>query len=280
MVEKNVERLPPSAAPSPEEDVELGSTRRERTPLAVDRILGLISEVAISGGSSLTDLSQKLQVPKTSLLNLLPGLVSGGYLKKDGRFYILGPASYILSKQIERGRFDPVHAAEPFLQRLALDADKTVTLAVLADNERMILHVAKAEPPDAMRFSVSVGTLSGVHTTAAGRVMLAFGPKAWVDDYYANAQLPSRTPRTIIDRDKLAASAEEVRRQGYAVTKGETYETVGAIAAPVFDTAGLAFALVAAGAVEKIVRQEDMLSALVRQTADKISCVLRAHPRV
>lgn len=253
--------------------------RRDRKPLAVDRVLGVLAEVAASGGSSLTDLSSRMQVPKTSLLNLLPGLVESGYLKKDGRSYRLGPASYNLSNLIEKGRFNPVQACEPFLQRLALDADKTITLAVLADNERMILHVAKAEPPDAMRFSVSVGTLSGVHTTAAGRVMLAFGERTWIEDYFANAQLQSRTSRTIIDRDQLAASAEHVRNCGYAITKGETYETVGAIAAPVFDRSGLAFALVAAGAVEKIIRQEEVLSLLVRRTAEKITEMLLANQR-
>jgi len=249
-------------------------SRLDRKPLAVDRVLGVLTEVAASGGSSLTDLSAKMHVPKTSLLNLLPGLVESGYLKKDGRSYRLGPASYNLSELIEKGRFDPIQACEPYLQRLALDADKTITLAVLADNERMILHVAKAEPPDAMRFSVSVGTLSGVHTTAAGRVMLAFGTQTWIDDYLANAQLQARTSRTIIDRDQLAASADQVRKCGYAITKGETYETVGAIAAPVFDRSGLAFALVAAGAVEKIIRHEEMLSLLVRRTAEEITKML------
>lgn len=245
--------------------------RSDRKPLAVDRVLGLIAEIATSGGCSLSELSRRMQIPKTSLLNLLPAMVEGGYLAKDQRRYVLGAASYSLASVIERGKFDPVKTAEPFLQRLALDADKTVTLAILADNERMVLHVAKAEPPDAMRFAVSVGTLSPVYTTAAGRVMLAFGPRAWVEDYLTNAQLASRTTRTIIDRDQLLTSAEQVRQKGYAVTRGETYDTVGAIAAPVFDEKGLAFALIAAGAVEKIVRQEEMLSILVRRTADQIS---------
>lgn len=273
--------MPQSEMPSPADEGvgHLESQRQDRKPLAVDRVLGIIAEVAASGGSSLTALSLKLQIPKTSLLNLLPGLVASGYLKRDGRSYVLGEASYDLSALIDQGRFDPVKESEPLLQRLALDADKTITLAVLAQNERMILHVAKAEPPDAMRFAVSVGTLSPIHTTAAGRVFLAFGSETWVEDYLTNAQLQSRTSRTIIDREQLVASAAEVRRRGYAVTKGETYETVGAIAAPVFDNAGLAYALVAAGAVEKIVRQEETLSSLVRRTAEQISQKIQGQAR-
>jgi IclR family transcriptional regulator, acetate operon repressor len=250
--------------------------RHDRRPLAVDRVLGVIATVASNGGCNLTDLSNRLSVPKTSLLNLLPGLVEGGYLEKKDREYILGPASFSLAMIITQGRFDPIQVAEPLMQRLALDADKTVTLTVLAPNERMILHVAKAEPPDAMRFSVAVGTLSAVHTTAAGRIMLAYGKREWVEDYLKNAQLASQTARSIIDRDQLAASVEDVRRLGYSITRGETYDTVGALAAPVFDKSGLAFALVAAGAVEKVERQEEMLSTLVKRTAEQISVRLRA----
>lgn len=251
-----------------------GSDRKR--PLSVERVLGLISVIAAAeDGASLTQLSERLLTPKTSLLNLLPGLVDAGYLVRKGNRYCLGQAAYDLADLINRARPDPIKLAQPLLQRLALDADKTVTLVVLSENERMILHVAKEEPPDAMRFSVEVGALAPIHTTAGGRILLAFGPKAWSSDYLENAQLFSKTPRTIIDRQELASSTEEVRLKGYAITRGETYETVGAISAPVFDRNGLVFALVAAGAVEKVTRQEDRLSALVKRTAEQISARLQ-----
>jgi DNA-binding IclR family transcriptional regulator len=58
------------------------------------------------------------------------------------------------------------------------------------------------------------------------------------------------------------------------MTRGETYETVGAIAAPVFDAEGFAAAVVAAGAVERVVTQEKKLAELVRATADELSALL------
>lgn len=267
-----------STAPRANDDLHAiaSQTRGERKgPLAVERVLALIAEVAAApDGCSLTGLSEKMATPKTSLLNLLPSLVSSGYLIRQGNRYRLGQAAFTLAELITNTKPDPIKLAQPLLQKLALDADKTVTLAVLSENQRMILHVAKEEPPDAMRFSVDVGALAPVHTTAAGRVMLAFGPSAWSEDFLANAQLRSRTARTIIDREELLLSTEAVRARGYAMTKGETYETVGAISAPVFDKDGLAFALVAAGAVEKVTRQEEWLASLVRRTAEEISARL------
>lgn len=249
---------------------EAGSDRKG--PLAADRILGVINAIAVAReGLTLTALSEAIATPKTSLLNFLPGLVHAGYLTKIGKSYSLGNAAYALASRIANSKIDPINLAKPLLQRLALDADKTVTMAVLADNERMILHVAKEEPPDAMRFSVEVGAQAPVHTTAGGRVMLAFGADTWVRNYLLNAQLSSRTPRSIIDMQELEASITEVKANGYSITKGETYETVGAISAPIFDRNGFAFALVAAGAVEKIIRQEQSLSDQVKRTAREIS---------
>jgi DNA-binding IclR family transcriptional regulator len=248
-----------------------GVTER-KGPLSVDRVLGVIGAIAVSkDGMTLTGLSETMSTPKTSLLNLLPGLVQAGYLQKQAKMYVLGPSAFELASQIIHTKPDPIRYVQPLLQRLALDADKTVTLAVLADNERMILHVAKEEPPDAMRFSVEVGAQAPVHTTAGGRVMLAFGSGAWSKEYLLNAQLSSRTSRSIIDKKDLQTSIANVKIRGYAVTRGETYETVGAISAPVFDRNGFAFALVAAGAVEKISRQEKALSDMVKKTADEIS---------
>jgi IclR family acetate operon transcriptional repressor len=78
-----------------------------------------------------------------------------------------------------------------------------------------------------------LGRPSVAHATAAGKVLLAF----------AGVSLPVGplqrfTQRTVVDRAKLAAEIERVRRQGWADAAGERETDLNAIAAPVFGADG------------------------------------------
>jgi IclR family acetate operon transcriptional repressor len=244
-------------------------------PLAIERVFGILLSVATTPrGKSLTALSQELGTPKTSLLNLLPGLTATGYLVRTGRDYRLGPMAFQLAATLLRTRETVATVAQPLLRRLAEDTGKTVTFCVLAPDERTILHIAKEESRAAMRFVVEVGDRAPLHTTAGGRVILAFRPGDWAENFLRNARLTRQTEQTIVDPDQLRASLKQVRAMGYAVTKGETYENVGAVAAPVFHADGFLGAVVAAGAVEQVVSQADTLGALVRSTANEISALM------
>ena len=241
----------------------------------MDRIFGILGSIAAdAGGKSLTRLAEELDTPKTSLLNLLPGLTAEGYLIRDKHHYRLGPQAFALARAILNSRQDIGVLARPLLQRLAADTEKTITLCVLAPDERAILHIVKEESRGAMRFAVEEGHRAPLHTTAGGRVILAFRPGQWADHFFRYARLAPQTRHTITSPERLRASVQEVRERGYAMTRGETYETVGAVAAPVFDAEGFTAAVVAAGAVEQVVAQADELAALVRSTADELSSLL------
>jgi DNA-binding IclR family transcriptional regulator len=244
-------------------------------PLSMERIFGVLFSVSSDPrGKSLTELSLELRTPKTSLLNLLPGLVKLGYLVRGGHNYHPGPTAFRLATAISRARETIATVAQPLLRRLAEDTGKTVTLCVLAPDERAILHIAKEESRSAMRFSVEVGDRAPLHTTAGGRVILAFRPGEWAENFLRNAALTRQTDRTIADRDALRASVEKVRKLGYAVTRGETYENVGAVSAPVFGGEGFLCAIVVAGAVEQVIAKAQTLASLARSTADEISVLM------
>lgn len=247
-----------------------------KTPMSVARIMGILYHVGgTSAGLNLTELSLALDVPKTSLLNLLPGMVSGGYLNKVGRSYFIGGRMIELADAIRNAQETPIEKCRPLMRRLAKDSGKTITLTVLSEDERSILHVAKEEPLNALRFAVEVGDTAPIHTTAGGRVMLAFREGDWVDHYFAHARLDKTTERSVVDKSLLQDLVLETRQNGYSVTKGETYLNIGAIAAPVFSESGFQFAVVAAGAVEVIERDESRFSSLITNTATSLTKLLK-----
>jgi DNA-binding IclR family transcriptional regulator len=243
-------------------------------PLSVERVLGILRSVAGDAhGKTLTELSEALATPKTSLLNLLPALTAAGYLVRSGRACRLGPAAFQLASAIRSANHDVASVAQPLLRRLAEDTGKTVTFCVLDEDERAILHIAKEESRSAMRFAVEVGSRAAAHHRRRTR-HLAFRPGEWAERFLRHARLPALTEHTIVDRRLLRASVADVRARGYAMTQGETYDTIGVVAAPVFRSDGFIGAIVAAGAVEQVRAQGGELGAVVQGTVQELSHLL------
>ena len=78
-----------------------------------------------------------------------------------------------------------------------------------------------------------VGRPLGLHTTAAGKVFLAFGTATLPD-----GELDALTPATITDRERLADELETVRERGYATLADELEVGLSAVAAPVRERGG------------------------------------------
>ena len=74
-----------------------------------------------------------------------------------------------------------------------------------------------------------------LHASAAGRVMLAYGPEALREKVFGTGRLERFTPATEIDPKKIRKELAEIPERGYSVNRGERELEVAAVAAPIFD---------------------------------------------
>ncbi len=70
-----------------------------------------------------------------------------------------------------------------------------------------------------------VGAHRPLHCTAAGKVMLAFGPPPTSEGYLAQPSLRACSAHTLTDPDRLRAELLRIRRLGYATSMGSTLRT-------------------------------------------------------
>jgi DNA-binding IclR family transcriptional regulator len=102
-----------------------------------------------------------------------------------------------------------------------------------------VVYRAKIDPPHgAVRLTSTVGGRNPAHSTAVGKLLLAY---ALPDDDAVRAwalgrPLERRTARTLTTADELAAALREVRERGYATDDQETDDGVNCLAVPVFLT--------------------------------------------
>jgi IclR family acetate operon transcriptional repressor len=124
--------------------------------------------------------------------------------------------------------------ARPLLARLVADTGETATLSLPGDGEAITVDFI---PGASSVVSLArLGRSSVGHATAAGKVVLAFsaGAQGTADE----RPLAAYTPRTITDRDVLAAQLQAIREQGVAEAVGEREPDLAALAAPVLGRSG------------------------------------------
>lgn len=210
---------------------------------------------------------------------LLRTLVATGFAEhspQDKR-YRLGLPVFQLGQKVAHARgFDA--SAAPVLQGLVETTGESCLLAVL--HGQRFLTTAKIDGPD-FRVTTDPGDQGTLHSSAIGRVLLAYAPAAERDRLLESIHLPARTESTLTERDRLRELVAQTQRQGFASQSEEHDDGMAAVAVPVLDPAGgLIAALCLAAPIFRSTREDlqDQLP-LLREAADQLAAVLPPRPR-
>lgn len=239
------------------------------TPVqSVDRALLLLELLAQSGGRlPISDLAARSGLSLGTVHRLLSSLAARGYVRQDpDRRYALGTALLPLGDAATRLLSS---WALPFLSRLAEVCGETSNLAVLEDDH--VTYVAQAPGRHRMRMFTEVGRRVLPHSTAVGKVLLAWQDEEQVSRIVTRLGLPPRTPGTVTTPDAFAAELAAVRERGWAVDDEEEEVGVRCMAVPVGPGPGAVAAVsVSAPASRLEVGQPDVVQAL-QQVAAQIA---------
>jgi IclR family transcriptional regulator, KDG regulon repressor len=167
----------------------------------------------------------------------------------------------------------------PVMVRLQEKTRETVSLYVLEDNERVC--VERLESPETVRIVARVGRRIPLYAGSAGKVFLAFLPEEHRESIFSNLDLKPITERTITDVRKLRTELEQIKKLGYAVSKGEWVIDASGVAAPIFDQRGsIIAAMTISGPTQRFTNPViKEIAALVLEEAKKISFELGYYPR-
>ncbi len=237
--------------------------------------MGVIETLALRpDGLSLTGLSRSLELPKTSLFNLLRALERERYVVNVQGSYRLGMAAIRLGSMISGGV--PLRRKiGALLPAIAARCGETALLAVPTEDRQEVLYVDIADGPEAIRFAAVVGTRRPLYCTAAGRVALAFSDDAFVQHYLATTRRKAWTPHTTTDKAALRRLVGEIRRTGVVETRDQMVMGLWGFGAPVFDAGRtLVAAVMIAAPTDRGRQKRQQLVAAVRASGEEMSRVL------
>ena len=207
----------------------------ERSPSpAVARAVALLELLATEPGT-LSELSRKLAVPKSSLHGIVTTLNQWGWVESEGGHYVLGKKLFQTGMLYGRNR-GLVAAFEDVAQQVVKKTGETTWLGVLEGRD--VLHVTRVDGTEPLRFVVREGERIPAHATALGKVILADMDPDELHSAHGSDNLPVLTSNTIVELLKLKEHLGEVREQGFAFDKGEVYGDLHCVAAPVRDASG------------------------------------------
>jgi IclR family transcriptional regulator, KDG regulon repressor len=185
---------------------------------------------------SLSEIAERLGLPKSSVYRLLATLAAHGFVERDAttRRYRLGIRLFEIGSAAihERGLHSATH---PVLEELAVTTGETCHVAVLSGAEAVYIY--KIDGPSSFSMTSRVGGRAPCHCTSIGKVLIAWGGEELLKRL-AWAGLRPYTSRTITNVSQLGVELERVRALGYALDRDEYEENLCCAAAPVRDHAG------------------------------------------
>jgi IclR family KDG regulon transcriptional repressor len=220
---------------------------------SLERALVLLKMIEQTpGGLRNADISRQLDIPKSSCSYIVSRLEREGYLTKDAasKRYKIGLTPVALAHGALR-EVGIRTVAEPALYKLTNQTGLSAGIGVLQRGR--VLLVDRVEGPRfvdraiqasarggayRLRAQRDIGRVLPAHSTALGKVLLAFLPEAQVLGLIAKYGLARSTATTIVSKKRFLAELDLVRKQRYAIADGEAYSDLRALAVPIFDADG------------------------------------------
>lgn len=246
---------------------------------AVVTTLSIIESMAERGEPvGVSELAKLVGANKPRTYRHLRTLLSRNYVAQDPDTdkYFLTLKLFHVGQSIATGAEFLTEARRVMLE-LREVTGQTVTIGQVEDDGVRILDILKNR--SAIEITTPPGTLFDFHSSAQGKVALAFGcSEVWKK--VTSGRIRRHTVKTGVDVDALRSDVASVRQRGWAVAPEESLMGINALAAPVFNADNrLAGTIAIVGSIQHLqATPAAALIAAVQGAAAKISERLGYRP--
>ena len=205
--------------------------RRSTSVQSVDRAISVMELLSRRGWSGVTEVARELDIHKSTAYRLLTTLRDRGLVEQDAATekYRLGFGLVLLARAVSAD-LDILRCARPVCEHLSELTKETVTIAVLEDDDAVVIHQSISR---ASALSVDwTGRHTPLHATAAGKIFLSYMPE---DQQLRILRGPLErfTENTIVDPASLIDHTRKIRDHGYGYTVEELEVGLNAVGSPI-----------------------------------------------
>jgi PcaR/PcaU/PobR family beta-ketoadipate pathway transcriptional regulator len=182
---------------------------------------------------SLTNISQRLQLNKTTTFRLLSTLETSGYIVRDQQTKLYRPGLEVLRLGfLVLNNIEVRQIAAPYLRRLVDEVEETVNLAVLDGHE--VIYIDRVGSKHLVNVYRPVGSRLPAYCTSTGKVMLAYLPPDQLEAALAATTWERYTQHTLTTPESLKDNLALIRERGFSDSDGEMILELRDVSAPIY----------------------------------------------
>jgi IclR family pca regulon transcriptional regulator len=184
---------------------------------------------------TLSEVARAVGITPATARRILLTLEELGYVRNDSRRFSLTPRVLALGWAY-LSSLDLGELAGPFMEELSAATRESCSIATLDLPD--IVYVARVPTSRIMTVALGVGARLPAYPTSMGRVLLAGLADDDLTSYLSTLRTESLTARTVTAPDKLRATIDRARTDGYALVDQELELGLRSIAAPIHNARG------------------------------------------
>ncbi|MCX5538158.1 DNA-binding transcriptional regulator KdgR [Paraburkholderia sp. EG287A] len=214
-----------------------GGTEKGESVSSIGRVFAILGALGENGPIGISELSQRLALSKTTVHRVLQTLKALGYVAQEvetDRYRLTIRLFELGAKALES--VDLVREADIEMRRIAQATREAVHLG--AFDEDAIIYIHKIDCDYGLRMQSRIGRRNPLHSTAIGKVLLAFMPPADAQETLSHVEFRKSTQKTLTSADAVLNILPHVREQGYGEDNEEQEDGLQCLAVPVFDRFG------------------------------------------
>lgn len=212
----------------------------------------LLDVLADHPDQSAPSLAQRLGEPRPTVYRLVQDLMALGYLEQGTRrgTYRLGMELFRLGSLVGL-RLDVRERAAPVMNDIHQALEETVYLMVRRHNQAVCID--RVEGVHIRSMALHLGGSLPLHLGAGPRLLLAYEPREYWEEYLDDEPLAAMTPRSPTSKAGIIALLEEIVHAGFALSDEDVTLGISSVGAPIFDHTGKVHAALSIGGLRSAV---------------------------
>jgi DNA-binding IclR family transcriptional regulator len=248
--------------------------KREPKNASLTKAIQILESFTIENPKwGIRELGRSLNMTPATVHRLVSTLNTAGFLEQDPEThrYTLGPKLIKLA-----GIYSIVNPlpniAQKIFEKYSSKFAYNFYLGKL--NNFGLVYISVLDGRGPIRVVVEPGVSTTLHSTALGKVLLAFQDEKYIEDFLRNVPLTAFTSRSIIDPTQLRVHLKQIKEQRYAQNIGEHYDEIGSIGVPIIEKSGKVRLGVSLAYPRQLIPNDNIcvneLVELAREIADEI----------
>lgn len=242
---------------------------------SVDNALAALDLFFYHEEVSAADVAKHLEINRSTAFRLLATLENKRYIKKTENLkYRLGIKLFALG-QVANRRMELISLVHPYLESITESTGETTHFTCM-DGDTYVAFLDHVLGTKYLHMDMMLGTRRVAHTTASGKVMLAYSADQLITKYLKSITFTQKTANSIKDAKQLLEELEQIKEIGYGCDNEEAEVGLSCYAVPLLNAEGLPVAAISiSGPTTRLIANQEFYLEQLSSASEAIMTSLK-----